>query len=93
MLLGAFGYWPYGYYQLLRWVVCAAAIFVLVATITWKSYWACWAFGVVAITFNPILPIHLSREIWQILDAAIASRFLVGVVVLSAPRKNQGQEL
>ena len=92
MLLGALGYWPYGYYVLLRWVICPAAIFVLAATIIWKTYWACWAFGVVVMLFNPIAPIHLTREIWRIVDLVVAALFLIGIVVLSAPSKNQTQE-
>jgi hypothetical protein len=77
MLLAALGDWPYGYFQLLRFVVCGAGAYV-----AWVSYhsryaWAAWPFGFVAILFNPLAPVHLSRATWQPVDLACAALFLL----------------
>lgn len=61
---------PYGYYQLLR----------LVATVTfgWAAYISLqrkeeilpWACGLLALMFNPLIPVYLPRELWMGIDAA-----------------------
>jgi len=86
MLLGALGAWPYGYFTLLRWVVCAAAVFVAIQAYGWKRATWVWAFGLVAALFNPLAPVHLSREVWRPVDLATAALFVAAAVVLSGPR-------
>jgi hypothetical protein len=81
MLLVAVGDRPYDYYQLLRFVVCGAG-----AYIAWLSYhskypWAVWLFGFVAILFNPLAPVHLSRATWGLLDLVCAGLFLLAAAV------------
>lgn len=88
MLLAALGRWPYGYYVLLRWVVCAAAIFTVVLAVQYKKEWIAWPFGVVAVAFNPLIPIHLMREIWQVIDIVVAAAFIAGILLLSKPEVN-----
>ncbi len=73
------GIWPYGYYILLRWVVTGLALFVLwVAYNLNKKSWL-WLMMGVAILFNLILPIHLDKELWQIIDLIVAVLFLVSI--------------
>lgn len=67
---------PYGYFMLLRWVVCCALIVCAVQlhekrAEPWK--WACVA---LAVLFNPLIKIHLGREVWWWVDGA-ASVFLL----------------
>lgn len=64
---------PYGYYQILRWI-----IFGITCYLAYKYYnennknvWI-WIFVSIAILFNPILPIHLDREIWSFLNVLVA---------------------
>ena len=83
--LGAMGRWPYGYYILLRWVVCAAAVFVVVLAVLYKKQWIAWPFGVVAVAFNPLIPIHLTREVWRVADLVVAVGFVVAIPLLSKP--------
>ena len=85
MLLVAVAPLPYGYYQFLRWAVCGVAVFIAVKGYTWKQTWATWLFGAVAAMFNPILPIDLTREIWQPIDLAGALLFFS----IAEPRENQ----
>ena len=78
LLLFALFPWPYGYYVLLR-----LAVFVVSAWIAyeqWKidnaiSGWVV-AFGAVALLYNPLLPVHLTRELWIVLNLATAALFL-----------------
>jgi len=89
MLLGALGKWPYGYYGLLRWVVCAAAVFTAYYGSAWQRYGAAWLFGFLAILFNPLEPIHLSRPTWQLIDVLAALAFVgAGVVVWKPASKH-----
>jgi hypothetical protein len=85
MLLGALGRWPYGYYQLVRWVTCGAAVWIAFLAYDWRKQWASVLFGIVAVLFNPLLPIHLTREIWQPIDFLCAVLFIVVTFVLTKP--------
>ncbi len=89
MLLGALGKWPYGYYRVLRWVVCAAAVFTAYCGSHWKRYGAASLFIFLAILFNPLEPIHLSRPTWQLIDVLAALAFVgAGVVVWKPASKH-----
>lgn len=64
--------WPYGYFVLLRWVMAGLASFL-----SWEEWkqgsvgWT-WLWGVVALLFNPVLPISLGRPIWLLVDCVAA---------------------
>jgi hypothetical protein len=77
MLLLSLADWPYGYCQLLRLVVTAAAVFVTIVAFKSKKIWAVWTFGFVALLFNPVAPVHLSRATWFVFDAGTAVLFVV----------------
>jgi hypothetical protein len=82
MLFGALGQWPYGYYQLLRFVVCGVGAYTAFVAYQWQKLWATWLFGFIAILFNPLIPIHLTREIWQLIDLVCAILFVVVAIAL-----------
>ncbi len=85
MLFGALAPWPYGYYQLLRFLVCGVSAYVAYIAYSWQKLWATWLFGIIAVLFNPLLPIHLSREIWQPIDVICAIIFIVSALILKQP--------
>ena len=85
MLLAAVGKWPYAYYQITRWVVCAAAVFVAYKGWTFKRAWVAWGFGFVAILFNPLVPFHIKRDSWQVIDLLAAAAFIAVAVALARP--------
>lgn len=68
---------PYGYYTLLRIIVCGTAIYLV-----WFSYklskmvWV-WIMGGIAILFNPLIPIHLNKGTWVFIDLIISILFLI----------------
>jgi hypothetical protein len=75
LLLWALDHHAYGYYQILRWVVCGAAVYsAFVAMGSKKTPWA-WALGITAVLFNPIIPIHLRRDSWAFIDVIAAILF------------------
>jgi len=89
ILLGALGDWPYGYYQLLRWITCGAAVWVAFLAYDWEKKWATVVFTIVAVLFNPLVPIHLSRDVWQPIDLICALLFFVIAFVLKEPAQNK----
>jgi signal transduction histidine kinase len=84
--------WPYGYYQLLRFVVCGVSVYVAFMAYAWKRLWATWLFGIMAVLFNPLVPIHLSRELWQPIDFACAALFAVVALVLKDGRPSSRED-
>ena len=77
------GFWPYGYFVLLRWVVAGIALYNLwIAYNLQKMGWV-WIMGGVALLFNPILPIHLDKSTWQVIDFVAAFIFVVSVFKIS----------
>lgn len=45
-----------------------------VAMASEKISWA-WALGITAVVFNPIIPVHLERDTWAVIDIAAAILF------------------
>lgn len=73
------GLWPYGYYQILRWIVAGVALLIAyVAYHLEKQTWI-WIMAIIAILFNPIVPIYLSKETWVLIDLIVAVIFLVSI--------------
>ena len=68
MLIAGVADWPYGYYQLLRLVTCAAAVYAAYHAYPMKRQGFIWTFIFVAILFNPVFSVHLDKEIWQPID-------------------------
>ena len=77
MLVLAVGPWPYGYYMLLRVIVFAGGLLLAALTYQRVKQFTIWIglFLIVAIVFNPIVPLHLTREAWLVLDLAGAALF------------------
>ncbi len=74
LLLAIPSWWSYGFYILLRWIICV--ISVCVAYGFYKSNLTGWSliFGSIAIIFNPLFPLYLSKSSWVGID--IISSFL-----------------
>ena len=68
---------PYGYYILLRIAACGFFIWAAVITYEKKSQYLPWAFGLLALLFNPIIKIHLPKGLWVAIDVALAIFVLV----------------
>lgn len=68
---------PYGYYMLIR--IVATILFVIFA----GQYYAAKkeelaiTFGILALLFQPLIKISLGRELWNMIDVAVAILLLV----------------
>jgi len=89
MLFGALERWSYGYYQLLRFVVCGVSAYVAYLAYNWQKIWSVWLFGFIALLFNPLIVIHLSRELWQPIDFVCAVLFIIVTFVLKKPEEEK----
>jgi len=61
---------PYGYYILLRWIVCPCLAFAAAQAFKLEKISLVWVLGVTAAIYNPILPLHLNRGLWSVLNFA-----------------------
>lgn len=80
LLLAPFS-WPYGYYQLLRIVITASAIWL--ATLAHeKSPGLALGLVVAAIVYNPLLPIYLDRDTWLPINLVTGGLYLFTFIKL-----------
>jgi len=82
MLFGAVAEWPYGYYTFLRWITCIASILVAFQAFEKNIDWAKIVFIIIAILFNPLAPICLSRSTWIPIDIITAIFFMFAIRIL-----------
>ena len=67
---------------LLEFVVCVTALLVVTQAVGLRKYlWAA-GFSVIAVLFNPIVPVALSRKTWFWLDWICLMTFLVSLAAL-----------
>jgi len=85
MLLLALVPWPYGYYQLLKVAICCVSVYVAYTAYVLQEIWVVYLFiGLIVGLFNPFVSIHLSRNLWQLIDIACACVFFIIAFVLKA---------
>ena len=76
---------PYGYYTFLRLVVCGASGYgAILAMGNERGGWAV-TLGLVALLFNPLIPVHLDRETWAAVDLLAAVILSVAAFKLRKP--------
>ena len=77
---------PYGYYTLLR--IVATIVFAWAAYITFErdNKTLPWIYALIAILFNPIIKIHLPKELWIFIDIG------AGVFLLSTKSRIEEKE-
>lgn len=68
---------PWGYYTLLRIVVCSAALYNVVDAYGRGVSSYIWAWLVVVVLFNPLLPVGLGRGVWAAVDLLSCGMFLL----------------
>ncbi len=74
LLLGIPPIWPYGYYMLLRLIVCAVAAYCAYMLRN-QSQKMLWLMVIIALLFNPIALVALPKIIWIPIDFAVAITF------------------
>jgi len=61
---------PYAYYVLLRWISCPALAYLAFCHVKDERIPMAWVFGTAAGLYNPVLPLHLTRTIWSMVNVA-----------------------
>jgi len=84
----------YGYYSVMRWVVCASCGWLaLMSYRNGHEQWA-WCWGVIAGIYNPIFPVHANREVWSVVNVAtiaLAAWYGFKVMGLNKGKGNGGE--
>lgn len=76
---------PYGYYTLMRIVVCITCVYGgLQAHAYGKENWL-WILGALAVLFNPLIPIYLERGIWVPIDIISGITIFISSKSLTKP--------
>jgi hypothetical protein len=73
--------WPYGYYEILRWVVSGVAVYSAFNAYEKEKFGWVFLMALIAIIFNPFAPIHLEKESWALVD------FLAAIVMFVSTKK------
>ena len=74
---------PYGYYQLLRILITISAGLCTFESFNKNNQPMMYLFLLITILFNPLLPIHLDKSIWIIIDLITALFFLISIKILN----------
>ncbi len=88
MLLFAIQRHAYGYYQILRIIVCIVSVYgAYKAAKSNEESWA-WTLGSIAVVFNPIVPVRLkSIEMWHAIDLITAGIIFASIPLLNNEKK------
>jgi uncharacterized membrane protein len=87
MLIWALDNHPYGYFTLMRIVVCLVASYCAVLAYEQEKLPWVYILGGVAVLFNPIIPFHMTRESWKVVDIAMAVVLLVSFFFVKGEKK------
>jgi len=74
LLFLAFLELPYGYYTFLRLVVTGMALYAAFGLLE-KGSINFWVMLAIAALFNPLIPVHLTKEIWLPIDVLVGIYF------------------
>ena len=67
---------PYGYYMLLRLLLCGISLFLVFGAKLNLEDWHRWTLGGLAVLYNPVLPIYLGEKgLWIIANIATVVLF------------------
>ena len=83
---------PIGYYTLLRIVVCLSACIITCVNYDRqkKINFGAVYFGIIALLFNPIIPIYLrEKDVWAVIDIIAAISFMIVYLFLRKKEKIQ----
>ena len=72
----------YSYYILLRIVLCGIFVFLAIKAHELKQVGWVWVLAITAVVYNPIVRVHLNREIWSIVNVATIGLLIATVFVL-----------
>lgn len=80
---------PIGYYTFLRIVVTGTAIYSAYFYYINKNIFWFWLFGLIAIIFNPLIPLYFDKTTWFVIDIITGIIFLVSVFILKEHKEKK----
>lgn len=75
---------PYGYYVLLRLVCCPIFAYLAIQAYSQNKEGWTWTLTITALIYNPLIPIHLTREIWSVINLATIAIAIVSAFALKS---------
>lgn len=78
---------PYGYYIFLRWVCCAAFVYLAFHALTLEKNGWVWILGVTAVIYNPIFRVPGTRDMWSLINLATIVLAVASIFVLKQDEK------
>lgn len=78
---------PYGYYLLLRVVICGICAYLAFAAYERQQVGWVWVLAITAIVYNPFVRVHLTREIWSVVN--VATIIILGLTILTLNRPRE----
>lgn len=82
---------PYGFYTLLRWIVCGSAAYTVYICTTMKRVPWAWVLGMIALMFNPFIPPRIERATWVYIDVVTGIILLISIFVVREPTQLRGK--
>jgi len=79
LLFWAIARHSYDYFTILRWVTCAVTSYCAYVAYSQRSIGWTWVIGAIAVLFNPLVIIKLSRETWMPIDIATGVVLLISI--------------
>lgn len=83
---------PYGYYTLLRLVVCLSSTFLAYLAYEIRKMKSVFLLILIAVLFNPVIPVHLDQETWAAIDVVCGLIFLALVFIFKPSVKKKTKE-
>jgi hypothetical protein len=83
----ALSHHPSGYYTLLRWVVFGAGAYSVYVAVTFNQISWAWCFGLIALFFNPLIPVWLNRATWVNIDVVAGGILVLSIFTLRRTKK------
>lgn len=92
MLIALQPHAPHQYYTTMRWLSCAAFVYIAIRSGLMNKYgWVC-AFGILTLLYNPIQSLHLTRSIWSIINLSTIIVSITSIFALRKSRDSKDQE-
>ncbi len=73
---------PYGYFTFLRLVVFISSLILAWSVFEIEMKWIFAVFILIAILYNPVIPVHLTRSIWVILNIITVVFFIGSTLII-----------
>lgn len=71
---------PYGYYNFLRIMIFIISCYSIYVFYKYEKILWVWIFVIIAVLFNPIIPIYLDKSLWKIVDIVAVIIFLISFI-------------